>query len=89
VAGAKRLPGAATGVRGTRLAGVAIYAAIVAAAWWLLPASWPFVVPSAAFGMVMHAGMLRPWLAFVGFWVLLVVVPVLFFPSMLTDVFSP
>jgi hypothetical protein len=85
---AKRSSGLTTGDRGTRLAGVAIYAAIAAAAWLLLPASLPFVVPSAAFGMAMHAGMLRPWLAFAGFWVLLVVVPVLFFPSMLTEAFS-
>ena len=85
---AKRTSVLATGDRGTRLAGVLIYAAIAAAAWLLLPESLPFVVPSAAFGMVMHAGMLRPWLAFAGFWVLLVVVPVLFFPTMLTEAFS-
>ena len=85
---AKRSPGLATGDRGTRLAGVAIYAAIAAAAWLLLPESLPFVLPAAAFGMAMHAGMLRPWLAFVGFLVLFVVVPVLFFPTMLTEAFS-
>jgi hypothetical protein len=68
--------------------GVVLYAAIVGAAWWLLPGTLPFVVPSAAFGMVLHAGMRRPWLGLAGFWVLLVVVPLLFFPSLLADAFA-
>jgi hypothetical protein len=80
--------GSVMGDRNVRLAGVALYVAIVAVAWWLLPAALPFVVPSAAFGMVMHAGRRRPWLGLAGFWLLLVVVPALFFPSMLGEAFS-
>lgn len=80
--------GATTEDRGVRLAGVALYAVIVAVAWWLLPSAMPFVGPAAAFGVAMHAGGGRPWLGFAGFWVLLVVIPALFFPSMLTDAFG-
>ena len=72
----------------TRLAGVVLYATVVGAAWWLLPGTLPFVIPSAGFGMTLHAGMLRPWLGFAGFWLLLVVVPLLFFPSLLVDAFG-
>ena len=68
--------------------GVVLYATIVGVAWWLLPGMLPFVVPSAGFGMALHAGMLRPWLGLAGFWLLLVVVPLLFFPSLLVDAFS-
>jgi hypothetical protein len=78
----------AMGDREVRLAGVALYAAIAAVAWWLLPATLPFVLPSAGFGMVMHAGRRRPWLGLAGFWVLLVLVPALFFPSLLSEAFS-
>ena len=78
---------AATDDRETRIVGVVLYAAIVGAAWWLLPATLPFVVPSAGFGMALHGGMLRPRLGFAGFWLMLVVVPLLFFPSLLVDAF--
>ena len=80
--------GSARGDRQVRLAGVVLYATVVALSWWLLPAGLPFVVPSAAFGMVMHAGGRRPWLGLAGFFVLLVVVPALFFPSLLGEAFS-
>ncbi len=82
-------PGAAaTHDRQTRLVGVVLYATIVGAAWWLRPGTLPFVVPAAGFGMALHAGMRRPWLGFAGFWLLLVVVPLLFFPSLLVDAFA-
>jgi hypothetical protein len=80
--------GTMTRDRQVRLVGVALYAAIVGAAWWWQPEALPFVVPSAAFGMVMHAGMRRPWLGQAGFWVLLVVVPAVLFPSLLTEAFA-
>jgi hypothetical protein len=80
--------GSARGDREVRLAGVALYVAIVAVAWWMLPAALPFVVPSAAFGIVMHAGRRRPWLGLAGFWLLLVVVPAVLFPSLLSQAFS-
>lgn len=76
---------AATHDQQTRLVGVVIYAAAVGAAGWLLPGTLPFVVPSAGFGMALHAGILRPRLGLAGFWLLLVVVPLLFFPSLLVD----
>ena len=68
--------------------GVVLYATIVGAAWWLRPATLPFVVPAAGFGMALHAGMRRPWLGLAGFGLLLVVVPLLFFPSLLVDAFA-
>ena len=79
---------AATHDRQTRLVGVVLYATIVGAAWWLRPATLPFVVPAAGFGMALHAGMRRPWLGLAGFWLMLVVVPLLFFPSLLVDAFA-
>jgi hypothetical protein len=54
----------------------------------LLPRTLPFVAPSAGFGMALHAGMRRPWLGLAGFALLLVVVPLLFFPSLLVDAFA-
>jgi len=79
---------AATHDRQTRLVGVVLYATIVGATWWLLPQTLPFVAPSAGFGMALHAGMRRPWLGLAGFGLLLVVVPLLFFPSLLVDAFA-
>jgi hypothetical protein len=80
--------GFATEDLNTRLAGLALYASIVVVAWLLLPKTLPFVLPASAFGMVMHAGPRRPWLGFAGFWVLLLVVPGLFFTSLLTEAFA-
>ena len=74
--------------RQTRLVGVVLYATVAGAAWWLRPGTLPFVVPAAGFGMALHAGMRRPWLGLAGFWLLLVVVPLLFFPSLLVDAFA-
>jgi len=75
----------ATDDRSTRLVGAVLYAAIVGVTWGLLPKALPFVVPAAALGMVLHAGMRRPWLGFAGFCLLAVVVPAVVFPSMLLD----
>ena len=68
--------------------GAVLYATIVGVAWWLLPGMLPFVAPSAGFGMALHAGMRRPWLGLAGVGLLLVVVPLLFFPSLLVDAFA-
>ena len=68
-----------------RLVGAVLYSAIVGATWLLLPKALPFVVPAAALGVALHAGMRRPWLGLAGFCLLSVVVPAVVFPSMLLD----
>lgn len=81
--GFSRLSGA-----GSRLGGVALYAVIVAWCWWQLPPTLPFVVPAAALGLLLHVWKGQPWLAVIGFALVVGVVPALVWPSMLADAFS-
>ena len=72
-----------------RLTGVVLYAAAVAWCWYQLPTSLPFVVPAALLGGgVLHAWKGRPWLGLVVFTLVVVVVPLLLWPSMGTGWFA-
>ena len=73
----------------TRLTGLALYGAVVAWCVYQLPDSLPFVVPAAAFGGgVLHVWRGRPWLGLVVFAIIVVAVPMLLWPSMLTGTFA-
>lgn len=71
-----------------RLAGFALYTAVVAWCAWQLPTSLPFVVPAAGAGLVLHGVKGRPWLGLVAFVVLVVALPVLLLPALGTGTFS-
>jgi len=65
-----------------------VYAAIVAWCSWKLPDTLPFVVPGAALGVFLHALKGRPWLGALGASVIVIVLPAVFWPSMITGAFS-
>jgi len=71
-----------------RISGVLLYAA---ATWWCavqLPTSLLFVVPAAVAGTWLHTVKVRPLLGLVAFVVIVGVLPLVFWPSMLTGLFS-
>ena len=65
-----------------------VYAAAVTWCAFRLPDTLPFVVPGAAAGLFLHALKGRPWVGFMAAAVIVVVVPALLWPSMLTGAFS-
>ena len=72
-----------------RLTGAVLYCAVVAWCSYQLPSSLPFVVPGAVLGGgVLHVWKGRPWLGVILFAIIVVVVPVLLWPSMTTGVFA-
>lgn len=72
-----------------RFAGLVVYSATVAWAWWQLPATLPFVVPAAVLGGgVLHVVKGRPRLGLLAFTVIVVVVPLLLWPALGTGTFS-
>jgi hypothetical protein len=74
---------------GVRFAGLVVYSATVAWAWWQLPATLPFVVPAAVLGGgVLHVVKGRPRLGLLAFTVIVVVVPLLLWPALGTGTFS-
>ncbi len=68
----------------TRLLGAAFYAATVAWCAMQMPASLTFVVPGAVGGGFLHIVKGRPWLGLLLFLIIVVLVPIIFWPSMLT-----
>jgi hypothetical protein len=73
---------------GRRITGFFVYVAAVAWCWFQLPTSMLFVAPAAVAGAWLHAGKGRPWLGLLVFIVIVAVLPMLFWPSMLTGLFS-
>ena len=72
-----------------RITGAVLYAAAVAWCAYQLPTSLPFVVPGAVLGGgVLHVWKGRPWLGLVVFALIVVAVPALLWPSMMTGAFS-
>ncbi len=71
-----------------RIVGLVFYAAVVTWCWYRLPTSLSFVVPGAVVGSVLHIWKGWPWLGLVAFFVVVAVVPAVFWPSMLTGAFS-
>lgn len=66
-----------------RVAGLALYGAVVVWCAYALQESLPFVVPGAVLGGgVLHAWKGRPWLGFAVFVVIVVLVPVLLLPAL-------
>lgn len=74
-------------LRSTLIA-LVLYAAIVVWCAFKLPDALPFMVPGAAAGAYLHAVKGKPWLGAVAALVIVVVVPALLWPSMLTGAFS-
>ncbi|KQY56696.1 hypothetical protein [Nocardioides sp. Root140] len=68
----------------TRLVGAAFYVGAVAWCALKMPASLTFVVPGAVIGGFLHIVKGRPWLGLLAFLIVVAVVPMLFWPSMLT-----
>ncbi|HET6628083.1 MAG TPA: hypothetical protein VFG63_16970 [Nocardioidaceae bacterium] len=87
-----RRPSRSASRRGRRLrrlvSGVLIYVALVWWCWLQLPTALLFVVPAAAAGVWLHAVKGRPWLGLIAFVAIVAVVPLVFWPSMLTGLFS-
>jgi hypothetical protein len=80
---------AALRARGVRLIGLVAYSAIVAWCAYQLPDAMPFVVSGAVVGGgFLHVWRCRPWLGAVVFAVMVLALPALLAPSVLTDVFS-
>jgi hypothetical protein len=72
-----------------RLVGLVLYAATVLWCAYQLPTSLPFVVPGAVLGGgVLHVWKGRPWIGLTVFTVIVVVVPMLLWPSMATGTFA-
>jgi hypothetical protein len=72
-----------------RLTGIVLYGAAVAWCAHQLPDSLPFVVPGAVLGGgLLHVWRGRPWLGLLVFAVVVAVVPLLWWPSMLTGTFA-
>jgi hypothetical protein len=72
-----------------RVTGLVLYAAAVAWCAAQLPTSLPFVVPGAVLGGgLLHVWKGRPWLGLLVFTLIVVVVPTLFWPSMLTGTYA-
>lgn len=80
--------GVGRGLR-TRLAGLVLYSAAVAWCAYQLPDTLPFVVPGAVLGGgLLHVWRGRPWLGLLVFAIIVVVVPLLLWPSMLTGTYA-
>jgi hypothetical protein len=72
-----------------RVSGLLLYGAVVAWCAYQLPATVPFVVPGAVLGGgILHVWKGRPWLGLALFAIIVVVVPALLWPSVLTGAFS-
>ena len=72
-----------------RVAGLLLYGAVVAWCAYQLPDTVPFVVPGAVLGGgIVHVWKGRPWLGLSVFAIIVVVVPALLWPSVLTGAFS-
>lgn len=71
-----------------RVVALVIYAAVVAWCFYQLPGTLRFVVPGAVLGAYLHVVKGRPWLGLLAFSVVVVVVPALLWPSMLTDSYA-
>jgi hypothetical protein len=72
-----------------RVIGLVAYVGVVLWCSSQLPDTLPFVVPGAVVGGgVLHVWKGRPWLGLAAFLVIVVAVPALLWPSMLTGVFS-
>lgn len=85
---ASRAGGVARALR-LRVTGLLLYSAVVAWCVYQLPDTVPFVVPGAVLGGgILHVWKGRPWLGLVVFAVIVVVVPALLWPSVLTGAFS-
>jgi hypothetical protein len=65
-----------------------LYAAAVAWCAHQLPASLPFVVPGAVLAGLLQVWKGRPWLGLLVFGTVVVVVPLLFWPSLGTGAFA-
>ena len=65
-----------------------VYPALVVWCAFRLPDTLPFVAPGAAAGLYLHAVKGRPWLGLVVAAVIVVAVPAMLWPSMLTGTFS-
>ena len=73
----------------TRLTGLVLYGAAVAWCAYQLPDSLPFVVPGAVLGGgVLHVWRGRSWLGLLVFAIIVVAVPMLLWPSMLTGTYA-
>ena len=72
-----------------RLTGLVFYGAVLAWCAYQLPDAMPFVGPAAALGGgVLHVWKGRPWLGLLVFALIVVIVPMLLWPSVLTGAFS-
>ncbi|GAB3792889.1 hypothetical protein [Nocardioides ungokensis] len=72
-----------------RISGLLLYGAAVAWCAYQLPDTVPFVVPGAVLGGgILHVWKGRPWLGLAVFAIIVVVVPALLWPSVLTGAFS-
>ncbi|WP_244928550.1 hypothetical protein [Nocardioides sp. W7] len=72
-----------------RLTGLVLYSAVVAWCAYQLPDSLLFVVPGAVLGGGgLHVWRGRPWLGLVVFAIIVVAVPMLLWPSMLTGTYA-
>ena len=71
-----------------RFTGLLLYSAAVLWCSIQLPTSMVFVVPGAVAGAWLHVGKGRVWLGLLAFVVIVAVLPLLFWPSMLTGLFS-
>lgn len=69
----------------TRLLGSSLYGAAVAWCALQMPTSLTFVVPAAVLGVFLHVVRGRPWLGLFVFLLVVAVLPLLFWPSMMTD----
>jgi len=71
-----------------RVIGLLLYGAVVAWCVYQLPDTVPFVVPGAVIGGGIHVWKGRPWLGLAVFAIIVVIVPALLWPSVLTGAFS-
>jgi hypothetical protein len=72
-----------------RLTGLVIYSAVVAWCAYQLPDSLLFIVPGAVLGGGgLHVWRGRPWLGLLVFAIIVVAVPMLLWPSMLTGTYT-
>ena len=73
----------------TRLTGLVLYSGVVAWCAYQLPDSLAFVVPGAVLGGgVLHVWRGRPWSGLLVFAIIVVAVPMLLWPSMLTGTYA-
>jgi hypothetical protein len=72
----------------TRILGLLLYPAAVFWCWLQLPTAMLFVVPGAVAGAWLHVVKGRAWFGLVAFVIVVAVLPMTFWPSMLTGFFS-